>query len=149
MGAPPWDFLRSQLLVQNYIPIHTWLHARSCVEDAGGWDHELDRLEDYDFLLKLSTKHQFQHVRKVTCEYRYYLHSTNSIYTERGRTLSALKRIYERYPVQDQQLLARRRATIADLEAQVTAIEELEKRVGETLTEAQMTREVIRLVLNL
>jgi GT2 family glycosyltransferase len=148
-GVHPWEYSHRELLVQNHIPIHTWLHARECIDTVGLWDESLDRLEDYEFLLRVSAKYRFHHLRKVICEYRYYLDSANSIYTDRQRTLDAINQIYQRNPVSDPDLSIRRQELIDKLEKQVHRIEEIRGQIGNTIDEATATREVIKLVVGL
>jgi glycosyltransferase involved in cell wall biosynthesis len=148
-GAHPWEFSRNELLVQNHVPIHTWLHARECVDKAGLWDESLDRLEDYEFLLRVSARYRFHHLSRVTCEYRYYIDSANSIYTDRQRTQDALQQIYQRNPVSDPDLRFKRQELNDILEKQVQRIDEIRGQIGNTIDEATATREVIKLVIGL
>lgn len=148
-GSPPWDFSRRELLVQNYIPIHTWLHHRDCVEKAGLWDETFDRLEDYEFLLRLSKLYDFHHLKKVTCEYRYYLNSANSIYTDRFRTMAALEQIYQRNPVDDYDSRIRRQEILDVITVQIHKIEEIQEQIGNSVSEDKAIRDIIRLVTGL
>ena len=148
-GMPPREYDRRVLLVQNYIPIHTWLHARECAEKAGAWDETLDRLEDYEFLLRVSENYSFQHVRKVTCEYRYYLSGANSIYSDRRRSMQALEHIYKRYPVADSELQNERQNILVAIEKQINKIEEIRSQIGTSITEDRAVREIIKLVANI
>lgn len=146
MGTAPWEYSRKELLVQNYMPIHTWLHARECVEKIGLWDESLDRLEDYEFLLRLSADYPFHHVKKVTCEYRYYVNSANSIYTDRHRTLTAYEKIYQRNPVDDYVSRARRQEVLDMINAQTRKIGKIQKEIGITISREEAIRDIIRLV---
>jgi GT2 family glycosyltransferase len=148
-GAPPWEYNRRDLLVQNYIPIHTWLHARDCIEKAGLWDETFDRLEDYEFLLRVSANNSFHHLKRVTCEYRYYVESANSIYTDRHKTLDALEKIYRRNPVADPDLLAKRQVVMDASKRQVQRIEEILNQAGSSTPDATTIREIIRVVVGI
>ena len=148
-GSPSWEFSRRELLVQNYIPIHTWLHHRDCVEKTGLWDETFDRLEDYEFLLRLSKLYDFHHLKKVTCEYRYYLNSANSIYTDRFRTMAALEQIYQRNPVDDYDLRIRRQEILDVITVQIHKIEEIQEQIGISISEDKAIRDIIRLVTGL
>ena len=66
------DFDRELLLVDNYIPLPTLLIPREAFLDAGGFDPAFDLFEDWDFLIRLSRRGDFQHVAKVTCEIRHF-----------------------------------------------------------------------------
>lgn len=66
----PFEIKRLQ--VENYIPNHSVLFNRSLLELNCSFDEELDRYEDWDFLLKLSRHTDFVHVPFVTACYRNY-----------------------------------------------------------------------------
>jgi hypothetical protein len=139
IGAPPFDYTRRQLMVQNFIPIHTWLLNRSCIEKTGMFDKNLDRLEDYDLLLKMSSLYPFHHLRKVTCEYRFYLHSVNSIYTDRRKSLDSLKVIYDRHPADNPQIILERQKILVSIEKQIIQIDEARKKLGIHLLKFKQT----------
>lgn len=152
VGFPSKDFSRKDLLVQNYIPIHTWLFARECFESTGEWLPSLDRLEDYEFLLRVSQRYPFQHLKKVTCEYRYYLDSANSIYSDRKKSLDALKHIYQIHPVEDPELLFQRQEVLNILDCQVEVIEAIRQKANMDSfgkMDLTSTREIIRLVVGI
>ena len=146
MGTVPWEYSRKELLIQNNIPIHTWFYARECAEKIGLWDEALDRLEDYEFLLRLSVDYAFHHVKKVTCEYRYYVNSANSIYTDRHRTLAAYEKIYQRHPVVDYVSRVRRQEVLNMINAQTRKIENIQKDIGITISREEAIRDIVRVV---
>lgn len=146
MGTTPWEYSRRELLIQNNIPIHTWFYARECAEKIGLWDESLDRLEDYEFLLRLSAVYPFHHVKKVTCEYRYYVNSANSIYTDRSRTLAAYETIYQRNPVEDFYSRTRRLEVINMIHSQIRKIEKIQEGIGVNMDRGTAIRDIIRLV---
>ncbi len=69
----PWNYNRKKFLIKNYLPINSCIHLRECVDKVGLFDDNLDKLKDYEFLLRLSASFDFYHVKKVICEYRHYL----------------------------------------------------------------------------
>lgn len=75
-----WGRTRTDLLRDNFIPIHSYVvdRARVDVRDLY-FDDELPPLEDYDFLLRLCTKYDFDFslLDTFVCEYR--IHGLNSI----------------------------------------------------------------------
>ncbi len=146
VGAPSRDYQRSKLLIQNYIPIHTWLLASECFGQVGLLDETLDRLEDYEFLLRLSKLYNFHHLKKVTCEYRYYLNSANSIYTDRQKSLDALQHIYQLYPFEDTDMMLLRQEVLNTLKNQIQSINDIKKKSETTLSDAVAMRRIIRLV---
>ncbi|NWF64502.1 MAG: glycosyltransferase family 2 protein [Chloroflexi bacterium] len=149
VGAPSWDYARNELLVQNYIPIHTWIHARACIDAVGPWNETLDRLEDYEFLIRLSSKYDFKHVKRVVSEYRFYGDSANSIYTDRSKTLNALEEIYKMHPVADQSINEKRRETLDLLILQIQEINAYKDKVDSATPDDLANRHVIRLVTGL
>lgn len=66
--AQPFD--RELLQEQNYIPIHCLLFERALIGEVGGFDEELEVLEDWDLWLRLATRTDFLYVPKTTCLYR-------------------------------------------------------------------------------
>ena len=149
VGAAPWEFNREQLLSRNFLPIHTWLFARECIDRVGAIDENIDRLEDYDFLLKMSANYPFHHLRKVTCEYRYYLHSPNSIYTDVQKALDALQQIYNRHPTTDAQAIYDRAITLRATENQIDRIEKIKSSIGNGISEQEAQRQIMQLVIGL
>lgn len=93
-----WDFNYDQLLVSNFLPIHTWLHDRKAWEEVGGFATEMDMMEDWDFLIRLAERRNFIGAKRFTCEYRFYMSRTDGLITNRSRTLAAMQTIYLRYP---------------------------------------------------
>jgi GT2 family glycosyltransferase len=136
-GAPPWEFDRQEILVQNYLPIHSYIHHRDCVEKVGRWNESYDRFEDYEFLIRLSTLYNFHHAKQVTCEYRYYFGTENSNSMGREGYLSALKQIYIDHPVTDSRLLEKRQLVFESSRIQATKMRDLLRIAGNS-QEAQL-----------
>lgn len=65
-----FDFEKDNFLLANYIPINCWLVRKDCFAAVGPFDESLTVYEDWEFLIRLSRKFTFQHVREVTGEYR-------------------------------------------------------------------------------
>ena len=75
-----WGRTRYDLLRDNFIPIHSFVIDRSRVDPGDLYfDDTLTLLEDYDFLLRLCAKYEFDFSKLETpvCEYR--IHGLNSI----------------------------------------------------------------------
>jgi GT2 family glycosyltransferase len=62
------DFSPEMLLIQNYIPFICLLFDRS-VFDGLRFDESFEIFEDWKMLIKLSERHWFEHIRKVTARY--------------------------------------------------------------------------------
>ncbi len=65
-----FDFDRNNFLLANYIPINCLLIRRDCFDTVGPFDESLSIYEDWEFLIRLSRKFNFHHVRVITGEYR-------------------------------------------------------------------------------
>ena len=75
-----WGRNRFDLLKDNFIPIHSYVIDRARVDSCDLYfDDDLPPLEDYDFLLRLNSKYDFDFSKLDTfvCEYR--LHENNSL----------------------------------------------------------------------
>jgi hypothetical protein len=66
------DFDPELLLLDNYIPLPTLLLRRDDFLDLGGFDPALDLFEDWDFLLRLSSRRELRRVPRITCEVRHF-----------------------------------------------------------------------------
>lgn len=99
-----------ELLVSNRIPLHTLLIDRRELLAAGGFDAALPVYEDHDFLIRLSERVPFAHVRRVTCEYRLRIGGevTNTMVLRRPEHLQAMRELYRRYPTSDREITAKR-----------------------------------------
>lgn len=124
-GIEPWNFDRNDLMIRNFVPINTWLLNREIGIRTGLFDCEMDLLEDYEFLLRLSQKSDLYHIQKTTCEYRFYLDGVNSIIMRRPETLAALKTIYHKFPSNSDALNQERLIELATLEKQIKKINRL------------------------
>lgn len=67
---PHEAYSRERLLVNNYIPINTFACPRALALSVGDFDESLAGLEDWDFLMRLSARSAFHHVRCETVEVR-------------------------------------------------------------------------------
>ena len=63
-------FSRTLLWHHNFMPIQTVLFQRKLYETYGGFDPDLDNLEDWNLWVRYSLKHDFLMVPKVTSLYR-------------------------------------------------------------------------------
>lgn len=63
-------FNRALLWHHNYMPIQTVLFRRDLYDQHGGFDEELDNLEDWNLWVRYSLKNDFLMVPKVTSLYR-------------------------------------------------------------------------------
>ncbi|MFP3553201.1 glycosyltransferase [Paraburkholderia sp. SIMBA_049] len=63
-------FSRPAIWHHNFIPIQAILFRRSLYEEFGGFNVELDRLEDWDLWVRYSQRQDFELIEKVTSAYR-------------------------------------------------------------------------------
>ena len=64
------DFSKAVLWDHNYIPIQSIIFRRRLYEGYGGFDEELENLEDWNLWVRYSLDNDFKLVRKVTSLYR-------------------------------------------------------------------------------
>ncbi len=102
-GRTPRTFSREALLLRNCIPITSWAHRRDCVEPFGGFDESLPAFEDWDLLLRLSTRIEPVHVPEVSVEIHQRADAVDiEHYPPADVESSALyEKIYRRHPACD------------------------------------------------
>lgn len=64
-----FDFDYDLILAGNFIPTPCIMHYKSCIDTVGMFDETLGAHEDWDLWIRMSTKFQFAHIKKITCEY--------------------------------------------------------------------------------
>ena len=64
------SFSRSTLWHHNYFPIQTVLFQRRLYEEYGGFELDLENLEDWNLWVRYSLKNDFKLIQKVTSLYR-------------------------------------------------------------------------------
>lgn len=144
---PTWEFNARDLYANNNIPLHTWMHARECLERVGGFDESLLFFEDWDFLIRTAARYKFLPLRRMTCEYRFYLDRSNATVRQRARQLEQMNIIFDRYPVKDPVLRIRRermRKGVALQIAEIERLKELEKH--EILSGAEIQQQVLSVI---
>ena len=132
LSVAPFEFSQRELMIGNHIPINTWFLNREIFRDFDGFDPTFDVLEDYDFLLKISSKYEFKLVKKVIAEYRLYLSKLNSIIVNRQSFPLALERIYSRYPSSNQIITTQRNQMLELHRKQVIALTSLKRALYQT-----------------
>jgi GT2 family glycosyltransferase len=147
LPMPAWNGKRRDLLVDNQLPLHTWMHARALFDTIGAFDEQLVFFEDWDFLLRAARHCAFVPVNRITCEYRFYLDSTNSTVQQRERHLDQIERMYARYPVKGAISRVRRARMRQGVAFEIAQIERL-KACGEQhlLGSAELQRQVLAVI---
>ena len=100
---PGLRYSRALLLVRNYVPINGWALRRECFDH---FNEELGYLEDWDFLLRLSSRAAIHQVEATTAEYRVTQGAADSI-SKRHRHRPAVEAMYRRHPAEGLVALAR------------------------------------------
>jgi hypothetical protein len=99
-----WGNTKSDLLYDNFIPIHSYVidRTRISTEDLY-FNDELPPLEDYEFLLRLAAKYEFdfKYLKTPVCEYRWHAensmtHSNDPVGVVSPKVLRARQKIRER-----------------------------------------------------
>jgi LmbE family N-acetylglucosaminyl deacetylase/glycosyltransferase involved in cell wall biosynthesis len=147
-GAPGWtcverrlpysrDFDPDLLLLDNYIPFNTLLIERSLFAEVGTdpqtpFDPELPFFEDWDFLIRLSRRARFHHLRRVTCEYRHFRGGGHHVLGETPRRRADFLAMKAR-------VLARHASELAP-ETLARAVDTLRRELVEAAEEAAVRR---------
>ncbi len=63
------DFDRDRIRRENFVPVLCFMHDRMLLNEVGLFDESLRKLEDWDMWIRMSEKHGFAHIKKVTCEF--------------------------------------------------------------------------------
>ena len=95
------DFDPELLLFDNYIPFITLLIEKKWFAEIGPFDTSFAFFEDWDYLIRLSSRVRFQHVPRVTCEYRHFMgshaHALGGDAAERGNFLEVKARVLAKH----------------------------------------------------
>ena len=67
-----FDYDPDRLLFENYIPIMSVMFSRKAMAETKGFSEDLTLFEDWDFWIRMSRQFSFEHVDKITAEYRFY-----------------------------------------------------------------------------
>jgi len=121
----PWSYDKKDLWVSNHTPIHTWLLAKDSFDKVGLFDETMQMLEDFEFLIRLSSITDFLHVDRVSCDYRFYLDGLNSTVNQRTKTLEALRFIYAKHQIDDPEINKKRESELEGLQLQIKTIEKI------------------------
>jgi len=63
------EFDFSKLVSGNYIDLNTFVHAKECSDETGVFDESLKRLNDWEFILRLTRQYEPRFVNKVLVDY--------------------------------------------------------------------------------
>jgi glycosyltransferase involved in cell wall biosynthesis len=91
------DFDYDRILIENFIPILCLMHEKSCLDEVGSFDENLNVLEDWDLLIRISRKFKFFHINKITSEVSWRTDATTMTSEGPLDFYKARKMIYEKY----------------------------------------------------
>ena len=70
------EFSKEKLQEYNFIPTQSILFKRSLYKEYGGFDEELENLEDWELWKKYSQEYKFKFINKTTSLYRLLTYKT-------------------------------------------------------------------------
>ena len=92
------SYSKERLHIQNFIPVNAWAHRAQTVQEVGYFDESLRSMEDWEYLLRLSRKYDFQQVNETTVEVRRRVDNADNMLRREGKSFYDIyKTIYERY----------------------------------------------------
>ncbi len=96
-------FARDRILIQNPIAVTSWAHRAGFVECLGGFDESLSALEDWDLLLRFSSRYAPVSIPRVTVEIHRQHGAVDlaSLGVTREHACAVYEELYQRYPVTD------------------------------------------------
>ncbi len=105
MGDGRWETIRTyndpydptRLLLENYLPMHSVMFARSLLENGLCFDESLVVYEDWDFWIELSLCTNFIHVNRVTAVYRISRTSGSAVRDGEESALRGLQALLEKW----------------------------------------------------
>jgi len=142
--VPLWEFKYDDLMIRNYLPIHTWMFEKAYLQEIGDFDEDLDLMEDWDFLLRFASKYDFLHIQTISCEYRLYADMGNSVVSLGPAFSRYLEKIYERYPVNSNKISRERALELDNVQAQRNEILALRRQIElEPEKEAELQKKIL------
>lgn len=91
-------YSKERLHIQNFIPVNAWAHRSQTIKEAGYFDESLTSMEDWEYLLRLSRKYDFEQIKEITVEVRRRVNEAdNMLRREEKNFYDIYETIYERY----------------------------------------------------
>ncbi|MEG5232749.1 glycosyltransferase [Microcoleus sp. AT9b-C3] len=92
-----FDFDYDKILVGNFIPMLCLTHEKSCLDETGMFDVNLNTHEDWDLLIRLSRSFKIAHIKETTCEFTRRDDSTTTTSKNRADFVRTREIIYNKY----------------------------------------------------
>jgi len=91
------DFSKDLLLSQNISPVNCFMHTRQCIDEVGLFDEDFHAHEDWELWVRISRKHDFIHIKKVTTEFRWRVDGSTMTSSSQREFLRTMEEIFKRY----------------------------------------------------
>ncbi len=85
------------LLQENHIPFICLMVHREVLESVGYLDEDFELYEDWDFIIRLSKRYSFYHVKRVTCMYRQWDSRTQMAFIGGRQAEDAYLKVMRKY----------------------------------------------------
>ena len=92
-----YEFDPTQLLISNYFPVLSVMHARSCLDEVGLFDEGLTSHEDWDLWIRMSRRYPFAHIKELTAEFTWRLDGSSTTSRSKQDFARTAGLIYEKY----------------------------------------------------
>jgi len=125
--APPKQFSLDELLVDNWMPIMSYIHPLRLVEEIGGYNESFSIFEDWEFLIRIAGKYPFYNVPRPTCEYRFRFGDQfdDSTLQQRENALKYRSAVYEIYSAKNDEIATKRRDTMIAVARQMEDVQRI------------------------
>lgn len=92
-----FEFNRTKLLFENYIPICCVMHEKTLFEELGNFDVSLPDFQEWDLWIRFSRKYPFKHINQVTCEFSDQTNETTKWYNNQDKKINNKGAIYKKH----------------------------------------------------
>ncbi|GEM_PF-727315 len=93
--AQDWD--NDKILIDNFVPVLSFMHEKSLLEKSGEFDETLRRHEDWDLWIRLSRHFDFVRIPRVTSEFSWRDDGTSMTGQSQSLFLETMRRIHTKY----------------------------------------------------
>ncbi|MEG4579486.1 glycosyltransferase [Microcoleus sp. MON1_C5] len=137
-----FDFDYDKILVGNFIPMLCLMHEKSCLDETGLFDVNLNTHEDWDLLIRLSRSFKIAHIKETTCEFTRRDDSTTTTSKNRADFVRTREIIYNKYSQYAQSNLAVMEAQHLAFKSEAKEVATQLERIQEKLIQSQSQLQV-------